>query len=168
MAARRDAWVQERAAKGPVDAQRLALNGSAEIEYLEGWFPVEHDTERAWRWMGKRALVRLQLSSPAASGSAARSDIALTIHGWVPHEFLGDAARELRIDVNGHRLDTFEAPAERFEHTLSVPAALLDSEGRVELAIEVANTVKPPRDERELGFATSGFTWEAAAATPPR
>jgi hypothetical protein len=160
---RSEARVQERAPETPVDAQRLALSGTSEIEYVEGWFPVEHDAERAWRWMGKRAVVRLRLAGAAAGP---RSDVALTVLGWVPHEYLGGAARELRFDVGGQRLDTFEAPADRFEHTFTVPAALLDTEGRIELAIEAANAVKPPGDERELGFATSGFTWQPAVVAP--
>jgi hypothetical protein len=118
--------------------------------------------------MGKRALVRLKLAnSPSGAGPAARGGLALDISGWLPHEHLGSAARELQFEVNGHRMTRFEAPADRFVFTLAVPEALLGTGGWVELAVVATNTVKPTGDERELGFAMSGVSWARVTPTNP-
>jgi hypothetical protein len=157
----RQAWVAEQSQKRPIDALRLALNGTRDVDFLDGWYAVEHDVEsgRAWRWAGRRAIVRLRL----LGGAAPLGDMELSVHGWLPHEHLGLAARRLTSFVNGHMLDEFEPPSDRFVRTFIVPEQLLSVGEPIELALVVANTARPQGDGRELGFATSGITWARAS-----
>jgi hypothetical protein len=163
----RHTWVTEQSRKNPLDALRLELSGTPELDFLDGWYPVEHDVESgiAWRWMGRRAIVRLRLldGAEAVHEDCEHCDVELSIHGWIPHEHLGLAARRLTSLVNGHVLDEFEPPNERFVRTFVVPAQLLAAGESLELALVVANTVRPQGDERQLGFATSGITWARAS-----
>jgi hypothetical protein len=158
----RRAWVTEQSRQRPVDALCLALNGTRDMDFLDGWYPVEHDVEeaRAWRWMARRAVVRLRLLAAAEP----RSDMALTFHGWLPHEHLGLAAQRLTSVVNGHVLDELEPPSARFVHTFVVPERLIGMDRSIELAFVVANTVEPKGDDRELGFAMSELSWARARA----
>jgi hypothetical protein len=132
------------------------------MDFVDGWYPVEHDVEegRAWRWMARRAVVRLRLLGAAEP----LGDMELSVQGWLPHEHLGLAAQRLTSLVNGHVLDELEPPSARFVRTVIVPKRLLATDEPVELAFVVANTVRPKGDGRELGFAMSGISWARARA----
>jgi hypothetical protein len=137
------------------------LNGNGDMQFYDGWYDIEGDPDSGagWRWMGKRAIVRLRTKP---EGRTQVTDMVLTVHGWVPWEHLGFRTSHLEFAINGHVLDKFEPPRESFERAIFVPRFLLEQSEWVDFAITVANTARPQGDWRDLGMGTSGFVWKPA------
>ncbi len=153
----RPAWTRAKAVEGQM-VLRDVLNGSPDLVFYDGWHGIENDpkTGGAWRWMGKRGIVRLRtkpMNQPL-------QDMELQIHGWVPWEHVGFRSCHMEFAVNGHVLARLEPPNHSFVQTLRVPRWLLASSEWVDLAITVANTARPPGELRDLGFSTTGFLWK--------
>jgi hypothetical protein len=140
---------------------RAFLNGTPDMQFYDGWYNIETDpsTGGAWRWMDKKGIVRLR----TRLGSSRAQDMELSLYGWVPHEHVGLRTNHMEFAINGHVIGRFEPPRRSFEHKLFVPRWLLEQSDWVDFTITVANTARPPRDWRDLGFATTGFVWKPVA-----
>lgn len=157
---RRDEWIAHETATHDVYLRRF-LNGTPDVVYFDGWYPLEHDpkTGGAWRWMRQRSITRLRAPKQA-------KDMTVTVWGWTAYEFVGDG-HTLHMDfyVNGRLLEHFEPPAKLFHHTIFVPKYLLENSEWVDLVIRVANWAVPRGDWRSLAFATTGIIWQPAEGT---
>lgn len=160
---RRHQWVQQQTQATNRNLLEY-LNRAGDIEFVDGWYPVESDpkTGGAWRWMSGRGITRLA-SRPG--GRADVTDMELKIFGWGPHEHLGVLPFEMEFSVNGHVLGRFVPPKGSFEHVIVVPRYLLERSSHVDFVITVTNAAHPNGDARELGFATTGFHWTPAPVT---
>lgn len=140
---------------------REALNGTANIDYFDGWYTPEHDptTGGGWRWMDRRSITRLRTR---IDGASEPRDMTLTIYGWTPWKDMDLRTSRLEFTVNGHVLETFDPPHESFVHELFVPKGLLGDAEWVDFVITAANTAQPRGDWRDLGFCTTGFLWTPA------
>lgn len=137
------------------------LNGDRSRRFDDGWYTTEHERDGggAWRWMGHHAIVRMQVPAKPA-------DMKLSLYGWVPYGDMQDARTlQMQIAVEGHVLDTFFPPRGNFKREVLVPRAVLGEGGLVDVGLTVSNTVRPPGDWRDLGFATTGIF--LAPADPP-
>lgn len=105
-----------------------------------GWHPADGD----WRWMTRRAEVRL-------AGPAAASD-RLEVYGFCPESIL-DKPRHLTVKADGRKLGELEITRlnTTFEYTFSLPKELV---GKPEMLVELSvdHTVSLPGDSRELGL----------------
>ena len=157
----RPAWIGAETEKRQVYLRRF-LNGTDEVDFFDGWYPLEHDpkTGGAWRWMERRSITRLRTK---VGGATAATDMRITVHGWTPYGDVGVRTLHMEFAVNGHVLERFEPPNEAFVHTIFVPKWLLERSERVDFAITVANTARPKGDWRDIGFATTGIVWKPAA-----
>lgn len=151
-------WLADETAKRKLWV-RQALNGSGEIAFLDGWYSAENDPKagNAWRWMTGRGVLRLKSK---VDGTATPVDMQLVVFGWLSHENIGFRSQHMTFSANGHLLEELDPPAESFEHTVIVPAALLSGGDYIDFVISVTNTVRPNGDWRDLGFATTGFHWK--------
>jgi hypothetical protein len=143
---------------------RAVLNGTAEVDYYDGWYPLEYDpkTNGAWRWMGQRGILQLRTKP---GGARQARDMELHVFGWVPMESVGFRTCHLEFSLNGHVLGRFEPTSPKlFEHTLFVPRWLLEKADWVDFVITTANTARPAGEWRDLGFATTGFIWKEAGS----
>lgn len=160
----RPAWVHEQAGKNHCYLREF-LNGNADMQFYDGWYPLESDpkTGGAWRWMDRRGIVRLRTTT---FETAKPTDMRITIFGWVPFDDVGFRTVHMEFAVNGHVLDRFEPVSSApFEHAFLVPRWLLGASEWVDLSITVSNTAKPRGDWRDLGFATTGILWKPTDAT---
>jgi len=155
----RTKWIADETAKHNVYLRQF-LNGTPDIVYFDGWYPLENDpkTGGAWRWMDRRSITRLRTSVGAGG------DMNVVVYGWTAHEHLGVRTAHMDFAINGYVLDHFEPPETSFVHTIFVPRSLLDKSEWVDFAITVANTATPRGDWRNLGFATTGIIWKRADA----
>jgi hypothetical protein len=161
---RRREWLARRTEAEKAYLQAV-LNGTDDIQFYDGWYNLEHDpkTHGAWRWMGRRGIVRLRTK---LGGVPTAQDMELHVFGWVPHEHAPLRQLQMELAINGQVLERFDPPPAAFEHVLLVPKQLLEHSEWVDFAITVANAPRPPGDGRELGFSTTGFHWKPAAARP--
>lgn len=148
----KDKWLAARKAE---EHRELAvhLEGDRYLRFDDGWYPEEHDRDGggAWRWMGRRGIVRMRLRGPAM-------DLKMSVFGWVPYDDMFDARTlHMQFEVNGHVVDTFIPPHGTFQHDVIIPRALIGDGPEFDVAIDVANVVRPRGDWRELGFATTGI-----------
>lgn len=154
---RRFDWVHEQTATNKLYVREF-LSRSGDLEFYDGWYPVESDpkTGGAWRWMERRSITRLHTT---VGGATTPRDMELKVFGWVLHEDVGFRKIVMDFSVNGHVLDRFDPPTGSFEHAIVVPKWLLEQSDWVDFVITVSNTARPKGDWRDLGFATSGFHW---------
>lgn len=110
------------------------------VEYAEGWYDGEAQGADRWRWMGKRASFAVR-----AVHGAAR---VVRLAGWVPAE-LGNTTALLTVSVDGSVIDRFAAPRQRFTRDYALPAA----RSNAHVTIETSHVIRPPGDDRALGFA---------------
>jgi hypothetical protein len=160
----RPAWVHDQAAKNHCFLREF-LNGNGDMQFYDGWYPLENDpkTGGAWRWMDRRGIVRLRTTTNQAPEA---TDMKVTVFGWVPFDDVGFRTVYMEFAVNGHVLDRFEPVSSApFEHAFVVPRWLLQASDWVDLSITVTNTAKPRGDWRDLGFATTGIVWKPTDAT---
>lgn len=105
-----------------------------------GWHPSDQD----WRWMSRRAEVRL-------SGPTEPSE-RLLVSGYCPESILDKPVR-LTVRADGRQLGELEITRlnSTFESTFSLPKDLL---GRSEILVELSvdRTATLPGDGRELGL----------------
>lgn len=160
---RRREWLARRTEVEKAYLQAV-LNGTDDIQFYDGWHNLEYDpkTRGAWRWMGRRGIVRLRTR---VGGARSPEDMDLHVFGWVPHEHAPLRQLQMEFAINGQVLERFDPPAASFEHVLRVPKELLEHSEWVDFVITVANAPRPVGDGRELGFSTTGFFWKPAAAT---
>src|SRR5512140_438950 len=131
----RPAWTRQKAIEHHM-VLRDILNGTPDIVYYDGWYGLENDprTGGAWRWMGRRSIVRLR----TRPFDQPLQDMELQIHGWVPWEHVGFRTCHMEFAVNGHVLARLEPPQHSFVQTLIVPKWLLANSEWVDLAMTVA------------------------------
>ncbi len=160
---RRFPWIQEQTKSKKLFGREF-LSYSSTYEFYDGWYPVETDpkTGFAWRWMEKRAIIRLRTVPGIAPGA---QDMELKLDGWVPQEHIGLRKIILEFAVNGHVLGRFDPPKGSFQVPVFVPRWLLEHSDWVDFVITVSNTARPNGDWRDLGFATTGFQWTPASGS---
>jgi len=127
---------------GPVMLAPLAMQG-------EGFYSVEGDDQRSWRWFGPDTTLLLR-DIPPEVGS-----VTLLIASAA----LGVALEGLQITVNGTAMAaTIRAePDGGWRLLIPVPAPLIRPEGVVRLRIVSANAHAPPGDARTLAIACIGL-----------
>jgi hypothetical protein len=155
----RERWLSNETATHDVYLRRF-LNGTPDIIFFDGWWPIEHDpnTGGAWRWMPARSITRLRTKI----GKSPIQDMKLTVYGWTAYEHVGVRTEHMDFFVNGYLIEHFEPPNKFFEHSMFVPKWLLEHSDWVDFVITVANTAVPRNDWRDLGFATTGIVWQPA------
>lgn len=123
-----------------------------------GWYEVESDGARRWRWVGERAEVTLLAREQAAVALSLRA----TAFG---------AARALRVSLGDQLLTTVEIPAAPYDRVIAL--RLLLPPGQTTLALESA--ASPAPDGRLLSLSVSdlrltplavGPAWAAASTLP--
>ena len=112
----------------------------------DGWYPAEG----GYRWMAKRASLRL--------GVASSTGLRLFLKGFCPATQLSKGPLHLQIFIDGQVYPpvTVSRPDEEFSFSFTLPAVLKNKDF-VEVVLEVDRTVVPPADGRELGLAFGNF-----------
>ncbi len=106
-----------------------------------GWYPIE----AGYRWTSRRATVRL--GAPAAGEK-------LYTSGFCPAQQFEQGPLGIRVRLNGRDLgqSILQPRPGPFELVWALPSVA--ARGRsIEIEIEVARTISPPEDGRELGLA---------------
>lgn len=115
-------------------------------QFLEGWQPIE----RGYRWMGRRARVRL--------GGPSHPSQHLEVEGFCPAAQVEKGPLRLTVTVEGASLASFEIRQgdAAFRLPLRLPAELV---GRpwVDVVLEVDRTFWVPAEQRALGLAFGTF-----------
>jgi hypothetical protein len=111
-----------------------------------GWY----EAEGGYRWMGKRAEVRL--------GTSGKPGAQLQIQGFCPASQLLAGPLHLKIFIDGRPNPpvVVDRADEEFRSVLPVPEPLKNKDF-VEIVLEVDRTVTPPGDGRSLGLAFGSF-----------
>ncbi|HZU84009.1 MAG TPA: hypothetical protein VE987_13870 [Polyangiaceae bacterium] len=130
----------------------LVESPAGPVRFGPGWYPIETDPRRSWRWMGPSGEIDLP-----ALGRPAR----LRLVGWAPVDLLGASPR-LRIALGDHELDALSPAAGPFERDYDVPADWQGPGPAAALHLHASATARPPHDERDLGFALSYLAWTPA------
>jgi len=108
-------------------AERVSLEqfdahapGVPMLAYETGWQEPEFNlqTGRAWRWMSEKSTLWVR---PIGR------DVTLRLQGESPLRYY-DAAPRVRVAIGDREIGAFD-PAEDFEQTFTLPAALLDAAG---------------------------------------
>jgi hypothetical protein len=122
--------------------------GNPLLEHLLG--PTWHSREGAYRWMPKRAAVRI--------GGPRGPSERLYITGFIPASELAKGPLHVSVQADGRTLgrSTIEPPMERFDFDYALPGEWVGRES-LELTVEVDRTFTPPGDGRELGLAFGVF-----------
>jgi hypothetical protein len=113
----------------------------------KGWY----EAEGGYRWMGKRAEVRL--------GAPSRPGSRLQIQGFCPASQLlaGPLHLKVFIDNKPNPAVVVNRADEEFVFFFLVPEQLKNNDF-IEIVLEVDRTVTPPGDGRSLGLAFGSFT----------
>jgi hypothetical protein len=111
-----------------------------------GWEPIE----RGYRWMGRRA--ELRLGGPQKAGEV------LFVAGFCPAKQLAQGPLEFRVSVDGgsperRRLTKADTG---FEFRFPLSKELIGKESFL-VSLEVERTFSPPGENRELGLAFGLF-----------
>lgn len=154
-AAERFAFVERLAFQEDAGALwRLTSNDT--IFFDEGWYPLEkpageeHPAE-AWRWMGKRGVIRIRKRREAQT---------VTLTGWVPLNLLG-APPTLTYRWLGLIRYAEIATAGRFTREIVLPGT--DQAGEWgDLLLETSHAATDRNDPRELGFALTSIILTSA------
>lgn len=109
-----------------------------------------HSREGAYRWMPRRATVRI--------GGPRNARERLYLIGFIPAAELDKGPVRLSVRAEAFALGSrpVEKGMERIEVDFELPAALVGKD-TIELTIEVDRTFVPPADGRELGVAFGVF-----------
>ena len=125
-----------------------------DISYTQGFYGLEKDGQRSWRWMGDQGVVKLKNTG---------KDMTLRIIGDVPLAEL-KVAPTFKISLNGVILEEFTAKAVDKEY--QIPAAKQSGQPASELSIVVSNYFIPKQvyakseDERKLSLSLKQLSWE--------
>ncbi|MEP7365127.1 MAG: hypothetical protein ABI972_17880, partial [Acidobacteriota bacterium] len=113
----------------------------------QGWY----EPEGGYRWMGKRAEVRL--------GASGRPGSQLQIQGFCPGSQLlaGPLHLKIFIDSQPNPLVVVNRADEEFRFLFPIPDQLKNKDF-VEVVLELDRTVTPPGDGRALGLAFGSFS----------
>jgi hypothetical protein len=140
-------YQQALAARGrPGQANRVNVGRQMFDEQLGGgWYPIEN----GYRWMGRRAVVRVGRPPRLSSGR-------LQIDGYCPSEQLEKGPLQLRVTAAGVVLPSMEiARPDHFEYVAPFTAGQAGEV--VEVVIEVSRTIR--RNGREEGLAFGKFAY---------
>jgi hypothetical protein len=114
-----------------------------------GWYEVESDGARRWRWMGPRAEIALLSRGPAAATLSLRA----TAFG---------GPRELRVWQGGRLLAAVEVPGAPYDRAMSF--SLLLPPGRT--TVELESAAAPAPDGRSLSLSVSDVRLTPLAVDP--
>lgn len=111
-----------------------------------GWYQIE----KHFRWMGKRASVKLR--GPDSPGERLR------ISGFCPAAVVRSGPLAMRLTIDGQPLTTIvlDQPDAPIDLELPLPAKLL-GKPRLEIVIDLDRTVSVPGDTRALGLPFGSF-----------
>jgi len=118
------------------------------IEFPSGFYAPEAAGTSIWRWMGKEGRIVLP-------PHLARMRIHVVM--YVPHDAL-PSPPDLTVAFNGAIVDRIHATQSNVERTYDV-VALTNAPN--ELVIDTNETVRPPRDTRDLGLRINDVEWSA-------
>ena len=130
--------------------------------WASGWFDAEQEGLKIWRWMGREGHVAL---------FKPRQQMRLRVVGRLP-----DAARSLRLQIDGRAIGSVAGPEVDFSTVVTAP----DTPGSPAsgqlwslLTLEADQTFIPSRseggsDQRELGFQCFGISWEEIEGSAAR
>jgi hypothetical protein len=131
-------------------ATRIDFVDVGDPAYAEMLGPEWYPGEQTFRWMPKRATVKL--SGPEAPSHK------LHIAGYGPAAVLDSGPVTLHVTASG--LDVGSAvirkPNEQFAFDFALPAGLTGRES-IEIAVEVDKVLRSPSDNRELGMVFGTF-----------
>jgi hypothetical protein len=127
--------------------------------YASGWYGLESDEARAWRWMGRRGVVLLE-----PIGGPAR----LTVVVSVPSQFIGSSTMTIRF--NGAVVDRVLASRETTERVLDLTSK---KNAFNEVEISTDHIINPQRenisgDPRDLGLRLESMTWSSLSTAGAR
>jgi hypothetical protein len=117
--------------------------GDASYASLLG--PEWHQLEQHFRWMPKRATVKL--SGPTSTGEK------LYVTGYVPAMLLQSGPLELNVSAGGRGLGSamLQQPDQMFSLEFALAPELV-GQAQLDIALEVNRTAHAPGDPRELGL----------------
>ena len=114
------------------------------IQFDDGFYPAEGNG--AWRWMPRHGRIALP-------PHLARMRIHITL--YLPLDAL-PSAPDLTLTFNGAIVDRVHATQSSLERTYDVVAR---TNAPNELVIDTTETVRPPRDTRDLGVRVNEVEW---------
>jgi hypothetical protein len=114
-----------------------------------GWYAIEGDGNKSWRWTSDRAVVYL----PPIEG-----DGQLILNMMVPERSPG-VRSDVTLAIAGETLDQFSPPPGFFTRKYKVPARLIQKPA--ELQLSTMGVVSPP-DPRMLGVRVLEINWKPA------
>ncbi len=125
-------------------------------QLVHGWFPVERDGRRSYRWAGPRAALLISLEQPARILRLDYTHVPADI-GGVELEIRRVGASEPIAPVWSARLPWLYIGRSAENHPLELAA------GDYEVVFRACGVwSSPPSDTRRLGFALSRISFEAA------
>jgi hypothetical protein len=130
--------------KAPLRAHRL--------EFGAGFSPLEVGPDgTTWRWMGSHGEIRLTNDAGRRHELRVRARL-----------FEGLARPpSIRIAVNGHVLDSFQATGPTLDRRYTVEAEIVAAASQPGLTIDTSETGNAPDDPRDLGLAVERLDWTA-------
>jgi hypothetical protein len=131
-------------------ATRIDFVDVGDRAYLENLGPEWFPSEQSFRWMPRRATIKL--SGPSAPAQQ------LHVAGYAPEVVVASGPVTLRVSASGHDLGSavIRKP-EQFAFDFLLPSALVGQES-IEVAIEVSKVYLAPSDHRELGMVFGTFS----------
>ncbi|MBK7927015.1 MAG: hypothetical protein IPJ98_05790 [Bryobacterales bacterium] len=131
----------------PTLPSRIDAGNPAFADQLgEGW----HEAEGGYRWMAKRAVVRLGVPAHPVS--------ELFLQGFCPASQLSQGPLHLQVFIAGKPNPpvVVDRAGEEFRFPFPLPEPL-KTKDPIEIVLEVDRTVTPPGDGRSLGLAFGSF-----------
>lgn len=123
-----------------------------QVQFTEGWYGEENNGLETFRWMGGRAVARLQPLPPKGR---------LTFNGYVPLDAIQSPT--ITVTYNGAVIDRFVATEAQFTRTYEL-ASRNDWNDLVFETSEFVNPSKSGRgaDPRDLGMRIDYLDWSVA------
>ncbi|HLY04613.1 MAG TPA: hypothetical protein VKR31_02590, partial [Rhizomicrobium sp.] len=131
-------------------ATRIDFVDVGDRAYAEDLGPEWYPGEQTFRWMPKRATIKLSgPSSPAQR---------LYVTGYGPAAVLASGPVTMHVTASGQEIGSavIRKPDEQFAFDFPLPAALTGQES-MEVAIELSKVLRASSDNRELGMVFGTF-----------
>jgi hypothetical protein len=131
-------------------ATRIDFVDVGDRAYAENLGPEWYPGEQSFRWMPKRATVKL--SAPAAASQR------LFITGYAPAAVFASGPVTLRVTASGRQVGSvvIRKPDEQFSFDFPLPPDFIGQES-MEVAVEADKVLRSPSDNRELGMVFGTF-----------
>jgi hypothetical protein len=131
-------------------ATRIDFVDVGDRAYAEDLGPEWYPGEQTFRWMPKRATIKL--SGPSSPSQR------LYITGYGPAAVLASGPVTMRVTASGHEVGSavIRKPDEQFAFDFVLPVTLTGQE-LMEVAIELSKVLRASSDNRELGMVFGTF-----------